>query len=213
MPTGGKELNSLALTATLHCLTGCALGEILGIAIGTALGWSNLATIALAVTLAFILGYSFTSYPLLRAGLALGVVIPVALAADTVSIATMEIIDNGVMLIVPGAMEAGLGSLLFWGSLSFALAVAFAVTVPVNRWLLKRGKGHTRVHETGIHGGPNTRYVAIGISMAAIFGTTVLVAEAFDGDDGVEHGGGRAAMSKDKPADGHSARTGLGRHR
>ena len=199
MPTGGKELNSLALTATLHCLTGCALGEILGVAIGTALGWSDFATIALAVTLAFLLGYSFTSYPLLRAGLALGAVIPVALAADTLSIATMEIVDNGVLLIVPGAMDAGLGSLLFWGSLSFALAVAFALTVPVNRLLLKRGKGHTRVHETGIHGGPNTRYVAVGVSLAAIFGTTVLVAEALGGaEEG--HGGGHAAMSESAPA-------------
>ncbi len=184
MPASGNELNGLALSATLHCLTGCALGEILGVAIGTALGWSDLATIALAVGLAFLLGYSFTSYPLLRAGLALGAVIPIALAADTLSIATMEIVDNAVLLIVPGAMEAGLGSILFWGSLSFALAVAFAFTVPVNRWLLKRGKGHTKVHETGIHGGPPIRYVAVGITLAAIFGTAVLVAEAIGGGEG-----------------------------
>ena len=177
LPTEGRELNSLALSATLHCLTGCAIGEVAGMAIGTAAGFSDLGTIALAVGLAFLFGYALTSLPLLRAGLSLGAVIPIALAADTLSITTMEIVDNAIMLAVPGAMEAGLGNVLFWGALSFALVVAFLLTVPVNRWLLQRGKGHTAVHETGIHGGPSPRVVAIVVVLAAIFGTTVLLAE------------------------------------
>ncbi|HST68472.1 MAG TPA: DUF4396 domain-containing protein [Solirubrobacterales bacterium] len=145
-------LNRLAFSATLHCLTGCAIGEVLGMVIGTALGFSDLGTIALAVALAFLFGYGLTSLPLLRSGLALGAVIPIALAADTVSIAVMEIVDNAVMLAVPGAMEAGLDSALFWGALAFALIVAGAVAFPVNRWLIARGKGHAVVHETGAHG-------------------------------------------------------------
>jgi hypothetical protein len=147
-----RTLNSLALSATLHCLTGCAIGEILGMVIGTALGFSDLGTIALAIGLAFLFGYSLTSLPLLRSGLALGSVIPIALAADTVSIAIMEIVDNAVMLVIPGAMEAGLDSLLFWGSLAFALVVAGLIALPVNRWLIARGRGHAVVHETGVHG-------------------------------------------------------------
>ncbi|SDN10691.1 protein of unknown function [Geodermatophilus siccatus] len=149
-PTGAA-LTRLAMTATLHCLTGCAIGEVLGMVIGTALGWSDGPTIALAVALAFVFGYSFTIGPVMRSGLALRAAIPVALAADTVSITVMEIVDNAVMLLVPGAMDAGLGSWLFWGSLAFALAVAFVVTVPVNRWLIGRGKGHAVVHQ--FHGG------------------------------------------------------------
>lgn len=145
------SLNSLAFSATLHCLTGCAIGEVLGMVIGTALGFSDLGTIALAVALAFLFGYGLTSLPLLRSGLALGSVIPIALAADTVSIAVMEIVDNAVMLAVPGAMEAGLDSPLFWGALAFALVVAGAIAFPVNRWLIARGKGHAVVHETGFH--------------------------------------------------------------
>ena len=147
-----QNLNSLAFSATLHCLTGCAIGEVLGMVIGTALGFSDLGTIALAVALAFLFGYALTSLPLLRSGLALGVVIPIALAADTVSIAVMEIVDNAVMLAVPGAMEAGLDSPLFWGALAFALVVAGTIAFPVNRWLIARGKGHAVVHETGVHG-------------------------------------------------------------
>ncbi len=154
MPTEGRALTGMAVSATLHCLTGCAIGEVAGVAIGTALGFSDGATIALAIALAFTFGYLLTSLPLLRAGLALSVVVPIALASDTLSIATMEVVDNAILLVIPGAMEAGLGDILFWGSLSFALAIAFVVTVPVNRWLLARGKGHTAVHETGIHGGP-----------------------------------------------------------
>ena len=151
-PPSGRELTDLAVSATLHCLTGCAIGEVAGMAIGTALGFSDLGTIALAVALAFLFGYGLTILPLLRAGLALSAVVPIALAADTLSIATMEIVDNAIMVIVPGAMDAGLDSLLFWGSLSFALVIAGVVALPVNRWLIKRGKGHSVVHATGIHG-------------------------------------------------------------
>ena len=141
------SLNRLAFSATAHCLTGCAIGEVLGMVIGTALGWSDFATIALAVVLAFFFGYSLTMLPLLRSGMALGAVLPLAFAADTLSITVMEIVDNAIMLVVPGAMEAGLASLLFWGSLAFALAVAFVAAFPVNRYLISRGKGHAVVHE------------------------------------------------------------------
>ncbi len=146
-PQGRRELNRLAVSATLHCLTGCAIGEVLGMVIGTSLGWSNGATIALAVALAFFFGYAFTVVPVLRSGLALSAALGVALAADTVSITVMEIVDNAIMLLIPGAMDAGLGSWLFWGALAVALAVAFVVTVPVNRALIRRGKGHAVVHQ------------------------------------------------------------------
>jgi hypothetical protein len=178
LPTSGKALNGVALSATLHCLTGCAIGEILGVIIGTALGWSNLATIVLAVVLAFFFGYSLTSLPLLRAGIALATVIPIALASDTLSIATMEIVDNAIVLLIPGAMDAGVGDLLFWGSLAVALVIAGVFAFPVNRWLITRGKGHAAVHETGVHGGPPTRVVAVIAVLAAIFGTVVLVDDA-----------------------------------
>jgi hypothetical protein len=178
MPTEGRALTNVAISATLHCLTGCAIGEIAGVAIGTAIGLTNFQTILLAVALAFVFGYGLTSLPLLRAGLALSTVIPIALASDTLSIATMEVIDNATLLFIPGAMDAGLGDLLFWGSLSFALAVAFVVTVPVNRWLIGRGKGHTAVHETGIHGGPSPRVVGAVLAVASVFGAGVLIAEA-----------------------------------
>ncbi len=142
----GASLNRLAFTATLHCLSGCAVGEVLGMVIGTALGLAALQTVALAVVLAFAFGYAFTMVPLLKAGLAFGAVLKLALAADTVSIAVMEVVDNLVMLVVPGAMEAGLASPLFWGSLAFALVVAAAAAFPVNRWLIARGRGHAVVH-------------------------------------------------------------------
>ena len=177
MPASGRELDTLAASATLHCLTGCAIGEVLGVLIGTALGWSNLATIFLAVVLAFFFGYGLTSLPLLRAGLALATVIPIALASDTLSIAVMEVVDNLILLVIPGAMEAGLGDVLFWGSLAFALAIAALFAFPVNRWLLKRGKGHAAVHETGIHGGPPIPLVAAIFGTAAVFGTAVMIAE------------------------------------
>jgi len=141
------SLNRLAFSATAHCLTGCAIGEVLGLVIGTALGWGNVATIALAVVLAFFFGYSLTMLPLLRSGLALTSVLPLAFASDTLSITIMEIVDNLIMVVIPGAMETGLASLLFWGSLAFALAVAFVAAFPVNRWLITRGKGHAVVHE------------------------------------------------------------------
>ncbi len=145
------SLTRTALSATLHCLTGCAIGEVLGMVIGSALGWSNLATIALAVVLAFLFGYSLTMLPLLRSGMALAAVLPLALASDTLSIAVMEIVDNAVMLLVPGAMEAGVGSLLFWISLAFALVVAFVAAFPVNRYLISRGKGHAVIHQHHSH--------------------------------------------------------------
>jgi hypothetical protein len=138
---------STAISATLHCLTGCAIGEVLGMNLATWWGWGNAASIALAVGLAFVFGYALTMAPLLRAGLALGAAVPVALAADTISIAVMEIVDNAVLLFYPGAMDAGLDSVLFWGALALALAVAFVITVPVNRWMISRGKGHAVVHE------------------------------------------------------------------
>jgi Domain of unknown function (DUF4396) len=147
-----SSLNRTAFSATAHCLTGCAIGEVLGMVIGTAFGWGNLATIVIAVVLAFFFGYSLTMLPLLRSGIALASALPLAFASDTLSIAVMEIVDNVVMLVVPGAMEAGLGDLLFWGSLFFALAVAFVAAFPVNRYLIARGRGHAVVHEYH-HGG------------------------------------------------------------
>jgi len=148
----GKELTRLAVSATLHCLTGCAIGEILGMVLGTAFGWSNAATVVLSVVLAFFFGYSLTMRPVLRAGVGFGAAVRTALAADTVSIAVMEIVDNAFVLAVPGAMDAGLASALFWGSLIASLVVAFAVTVPVNRWMIARGRGHAAVHQHH-HGG------------------------------------------------------------
>jgi hypothetical protein len=176
---GPDNITRVAVDATLHCLTGCAIGEILGMIIGTALGWSNWPTVALSVALAFFFGYLLTSLPLLRAGLALSAVIPIALASDTLSITVMEIVDNAIMLLVPGAMNEGLDSILFWGSLAFALSVAGIVTVPLNRWLIARGKGHAVVHETGIHGGPSIPLVATIFVLAFVFGSIVLGAEAF----------------------------------
>jgi Domain of unknown function (DUF4396) len=178
IPAEGAALTAVAISATLHCLTGCAIGEIAGMAIGTAAGFSEWGTVALAVVLAFFFGYALTSLPLLRAGLALGAVIPIALASDTLSIATMEVVDNLIILAIPGALEAGLDSTLFWGSLSFALAVAGVVAMPVNRWLIARGKGHTAVHETGIHGGPPVRVVGAIAAVGFVFGAIVLIAEA-----------------------------------
>ncbi|HEV2903277.1 MAG TPA: DUF4396 domain-containing protein [Gaiellaceae bacterium] len=142
----GGSLNRVALSATVHCLTGCAIGEVLGVIIGTALGWGNFETIALAIALAFLFGYSLTMLPLLRAGLAFAAAVPLALASDTLSIAVMEIVDNAILLVVPGAMEAGLDSLLFWASLAFALLIAGMCAYPVNRYLIARGKGHAVVH-------------------------------------------------------------------
>ena len=136
-----------ATSATLHCLTGCAIGEVLGMVVGTALGWGPVATVALSVALAFVFGYSLTMRPVLRAGLPLAAALGVAFASDTVSIAVMELVDNAFIVAIPGAMEAGLASGLFWGALAASLAIAFVVTVPVNRWLIARGRGHAVMHQ------------------------------------------------------------------
>jgi hypothetical protein len=141
------SLNALAFSATVHCLTGCAIGEVLGMVVGTALNWNNLATIAISIVLAFFFGYSLTSLPLLRSGMALAAVIPIALASDTISITIMEIVDNAIIVLIPGAMETTLSDLGFWASLAGALLIAGAAAYPANRWLLARNKGHAIVHQ------------------------------------------------------------------
>ena len=146
---GYESLNRSAVRATLHCLTGCAIGEVLGMVIATALGWGNAASITISVVLAFFFGYSLTLGPILRAGVPFRRAAGLTVASDTISIATMELVDNAFILIVPGAMAAGLSDGLFWWSLLLSLAIAFVVTVPVNRWLIARGRGHAVVH--GLH--------------------------------------------------------------
>ena len=141
-----ESLNHLALSATVHCLTGCAIGEVLGMVMGTALGWSNGATVVASILLAFVFGYTLTIVPLLRAGLPRRRVVPLAFASDTLSITTMEIIDTLIVLLIPGAMDAGLTDALFWGSLLIALILAGSAAYPVNRWLIARGKGHAVIH-------------------------------------------------------------------
>lgn len=148
----GNGVHRMALSATLHCLTGCAIGEVAGLMIGTAIGLATVPTIALAVALAFLFGYALSTLPLLKAGLGVGAALSVVLAADTLSILTMEVVDNAVMALIPGAMEAGLVNPVFWVSMMLALATAFAAAYPVNRWLLGRGKGHALTH--GFHGRP-----------------------------------------------------------
>jgi hypothetical protein len=140
-----KSLNRLAFSATVHCVTGCAIGEVLGMVIGTALGWSDLATIALAGVLAFFFGYLLTSLPLLRSGMPVREVAPIAFASDTISITIMEVVDNAIMLLIPGAMEASLDDIGFWAALAVALLIAGVAAFPANRWLLARGKGHAVV--------------------------------------------------------------------
>ncbi len=140
-------LNSTAASATIHCLTGCAIGEITGMLIGTALGWHGASTIALSIALAFVFGYSLSSLPLFKAGLTVSAVIPIILAADTLSILTMEIVDNAVMAVIPGAMNAGLVNPIFWVGMAISLTVAFFAALPVNHYLIKRGKGHAIVHQ------------------------------------------------------------------
>ena len=147
-PAGGcKGCVRLAFSATTHCLTGCAIGEVLGLVIATAFGWSNLPSIAIAIVLAFFFGYSLTIWPLLSAGIALVAAGGIAVVADTFSIVVMEIVDNAIVLAVPGAMDAGLGEALFWGSLAFALAVAFLPAFALNYYLISRGWGHARIHQ------------------------------------------------------------------
>lgn len=141
-----QSLNAVAFSATLHCLTGCAVGEVLGMVIATALNWGNMESIVLSVALAFFFGYSFTTFPLLRSGMSLGAAMGLALASDTVSISVMEFVDNAIILLIPGAMEAGLTTILFWASLAVSLVIAGAAAYPVNRWLISRGKGHALVH-------------------------------------------------------------------
>jgi Domain of unknown function (DUF4396) len=141
------SLNRTAFAATWHCLTGCAIGEVLGLVIATAFGWGNTASIAIAVVLAFFFGYLLTLRPLVRGGVPVRRAARVALAADTVSIAVMEIVDNGFILLVPGAMKAGLGDFLFWWSLGVGLVIAFFAAFPVNRMLIARGRGHAAVHD------------------------------------------------------------------
>jgi Domain of unknown function (DUF4396) len=139
-------LGRTALSATVHCLTGCAIGEVLGMVIGTGLRWSNAATVAISVVLAFFFGYALTMRPLLGTGLGIAAAAKLALAADTISIAIMEVVDNAIMLIIPGAMEAGLRSALFWGSLAVSLVIAGMAAFPINMWLISRGRGHAVVH-------------------------------------------------------------------
>jgi hypothetical protein len=147
----GQSLNRLAFSATVHCLTGCAIGEVLGMVLATWWGWGDFASIALAIVLAFFFGYGLTSLPLLGSGMSLRQVAPLAFASDTASITTMEIVDNLFILIVPGAISAGLGDALFWWSLTVSLLIAGAVAYPVNRWLLARGRGHAVVHAHHAH--------------------------------------------------------------
>ncbi|MCX4621639.1 DUF4396 domain-containing protein [Streptomyces albogriseolus] len=137
---------SMAIRATLHCLLGCAVGEILGMAIGTSLMWGNVPTMALAIGLAFVFGYSFTLFAVVRAGVSPRAAVKIALAADTVSIAVMELVDNAIIALTPGAMDAELSEGLFWYALLGGFAVAFLVTTPVNKWMIGRGKGHAVVH-------------------------------------------------------------------
>jgi preprotein translocase subunit SecG len=156
------DINTMALSATLHCLTGCAIGEIAGLMIGTAVGLSTGWTVALAVSLAFLFGYTLSTFPLVKTGLGVGAALSVVFAADTLSIATMEIVDNAVMALIPGAMDAGLVNWVFWVSMMIALTAAFAAAYPVNRYLLARGKGHALTHAYHGDTGPVTgarRYI------------------------------------------------------
>jgi len=194
----GGGLNSMAASATLHCLTGCAIGEILGLMIGTAAGLSNGVTIIISIALAFVFGYSLSTLPLLKAGLGAGAALSVVLAADTLSIATMEVVDNLVMAVIPGAMDAGLVNTLFWVGMMIALTVAFFAAYPVNRHLLQRGRGHALTH--GYHAAPPAtsgvrRFIPsipTGALVATIIafmlgGLVVAVADDLTGDDKTSH--------------------------
>ncbi len=207
---GGHDtsgLNTMALSATLHCLTGCAIGEILGLVIGTAAGLSNGVTIAISIGLAFFFGYTLSTLPLVKAGLGFFGALSVVLAADTLSIATMEVVDNVVMALIPGAMNDGLVNVVFWIGMAIALGAAFAAAYPVNRFLLKRGKGHALTHEyhhaATDHGGFRRFIPSFGtgalVAVIAAFmlgGLTVSVADALRPDDG---SGGHAG-STHRPA-------------
>ena len=190
-------LDSMALSATLHCLTGCAIGEILGLMVGTAIGLSTGGTVVLAVGLAFLFGYTLSTFPLLRAGLGVGAALSIVLAADTLSIAVMEVVDNAVMALIPGAMDAGLVNALFWISMLIALAAAFVAAYPVNRYLLARGKGHALTHgyhEAGaaVTGArrfiPNISTATLAAALIAFMlgGLTVSVADELGSEGGGE---------------------------
>ncbi len=195
------SVNTMALSATLHCLTGCAIGEIAGLMIGTAIGLSTGWTIVLALALAFLFGYTLSTLPLLKAGLGVGAALSVVLAADTLSIATMEVVDNTVMALIPGAMDAGLVNAVFWVSMMIALSAAFVAAYPVNRYLLARGKGHALTH--AYHGGAATtggrRFIPslASSTLAAVIvafmlgGLVVSIADGLGSpDDGTRDGGG-----------------------
>jgi hypothetical protein len=193
-------VNAMALSATLHCLTGCAIGEILGLLVGTALGLSTGWTIVLAVGLAFLFGYTLSTFPLLRSGLGVGAALGIVLAADTLSIAVMEVVDNAVMAVIPGAMDAGLVNELFWVSMLIALAAAFLAAYPVNRYLLARGKGHALTHGYHQDGSavtgarrfiPNlsTTTLAAAILAFMLGGLTVSVADELASGSGVASDG------------------------
>lgn len=196
--TSAGSVNTMALSATLHCLTGCAIGEIAGLIIGTAIGLGNLATIGLAVALAFLFGYALSTLPLLKAGLALGTALSVVLAADTLSILTMEVVDNLVMAVIPGAMNAGLVNPVFWLGMMIALAAAFLAAYPVNRHLLRRGKGHALTHEYH-HGATDpsgarrfipsfgTGALAAAITAFMLGGLVVSLADELGGSEGGSH--------------------------
>ncbi|WP_246383440.1 DUF4396 domain-containing protein [Nocardioides stalactiti] len=188
-----RGINAMAVSATLHCLTGCAIGEVLGLMIGTAVGLSTGATIALAVSLAFLFGYALSTLPLVKSGMGLGAAITLVFAADTLSIATMEVVDNLVMALIPGAMDAGLVNPVFWIGMPIALTVAFFAALPVNRYLLRRGKGHALTHEHHGADGPVVgarRYIpslSTGVLIAVIAafmvgGLTVSVADELTDD-------------------------------
>ncbi|WP_372698794.1 DUF4396 domain-containing protein [Arthrobacter sp. JSM 101049] len=159
------DMSGMAVGATLHCLTGCSIGEIIGLLVGTAAGWANLPTMVLSIALAFVFGYALSALPLVRGGIALSAALGLVLAADTLSIVTMEIVDNLVMLVIPGAMNAGLVNPIFWISMAISLTVAFFVAWPVNRALLRRGKGHAVTHHAlGADASMDNRPLVIGIS-------------------------------------------------
>jgi preprotein translocase subunit SecG len=194
-PHNMDGLNSMALSATLHCLTGCAIGEILGLMIGTAIGLSTGWTVALAIALAFLFGYTLSTFPLVKTGLGVGAALSIVFAADTLSIATMEVVDNLVMAVIPGAMDAGLVNWVFWISMMIALSAAFAAAYPVNRYLLQRGKGHALTHEYH-HGAlgevtgarrfiPNLSTATLAAAIVAFMlgGLAVAVAAELDNND------------------------------
>ena len=174
----GGNLNSMAASATLHCLTGCAIGEVLGLLIGTAAGLSNGATIALSTGLAFLFGYTLSTLPLIKTGMPVLAAIKLVFAADTLSIATMELVDNAVMALIPGAMDAGLVNPIFWIGMPISLAVAFLAAYPVNRYLLQRGKGHALTHEQ--HNAPTAPVTGARRFIPTLrIGTLVAVIAAF----------------------------------